>query len=138
MESVACPNCGSPVERRFCPECGQEQKPSVAPLCDLLPDLLEEFLKFDSRLFSSLSLLIARPGFLTTAFLAAKRARYLTPIKLYFSMSFAFFCCFSSPARIACFRRRWPIPRTRIGFGSGFPPMVHGWLRSAFLGVPSR
>jgi hypothetical protein len=94
MECITCPNCGAQVERHFCPECGQERRPSVVPLGILLTDMLEEFLKFDSRLFGSIALLIARPGFLTTEYLLGRRARYLTPLKLYFSVSFAFFLVF--------------------------------------------
>jgi hypothetical protein len=89
-EEKNCLNCGTVMERRYCPECGQEWKPAVLPIDELLRDVLEEFLKFDSRLFRTLGTLFARPGHLTQEFLEGRRSHYLTPFKLYFTASFVF------------------------------------------------
>jgi hypothetical protein len=56
--------------------------------------VLEEFLKFDSKVALSFWLLLARPGFLTMEFLGGRRVRYLSPFKLYFTVSFLFFFLF--------------------------------------------
>ncbi|MEI9809912.1 MAG: DUF3667 domain-containing protein [Bacteroidota bacterium] len=51
---------------------------------------------FDGKLFSSLKWLIAKPGFLSTEYLAGRRARYLHPIRMYVFTSAIFFIIFFS------------------------------------------
>lgn len=86
-----CRNCASPVRGKFCSECGQENINLVVPVGDLVGDIFDEFFKFDSRLFLTIGLLIRRPGFLTNEYIAGKRARYLAPFRLYFTLSAIYF-----------------------------------------------
>jgi len=48
-------------------------------------------LSLDSKLLRTLRPLISRPGFLTKAYLAGKRVRYVNPLRLYLVCSLAFF-----------------------------------------------
>lgn len=90
-QSGQCLNCGRLVEENFCPACGQENTDHTVGLNLLVRDLLDEFLKFDSRLFRTLIPLFLKPGFLTSEYIAGKRVRYIAPFKLYLFASAIFF-----------------------------------------------
>jgi hypothetical protein len=98
-QSGQCLNCGRLVEENFCPACGQENSDHTVGLNLLVRDLLDEFLKFDSRLFRTLIPLFLKPGFLTNEYIAGKRVRYIAPFKLYLFASALFFLFFLRIAR---------------------------------------
>jgi hypothetical protein len=49
---LECPNYGTPLVRRYCPECGQKVGPVNPTLHDFLHDLTHELLHVDSKIFS--------------------------------------------------------------------------------------
>ncbi len=87
-----CPNCGAPVHGPYCYACGQSEKGMVRHLSEVLSDLSDIVFNVDSRVFRSLFDLYFRPGYLTTEYIAGRRARYVTPFRLFFFLSIiAFF-----------------------------------------------
>src|SRR6185436_16977473 len=50
-----------------------------------------EFLHLDGKILTSLKVLVTRPGQLTTDLVAGRRARYVTPLRLYLTLSVLFF-----------------------------------------------
>ncbi|HEY6362457.1 MAG TPA: 2-amino-4-hydroxy-6-hydroxymethyldihydropteridine diphosphokinase [Vicinamibacterales bacterium] len=86
-----CPNCGAVLTTTYCPDCGQKQGPVNPSLHDLLHDTVHELLHVDGRIFRSVRLLLLRPGWLTREAFAGRRARYLTPMRLYLIFSVAYF-----------------------------------------------
>ena len=86
-----CLNCGAAATGRFCAECGQEIKEHSVSLGPLLSEGLSELASWDSKLFRTLMPLLFRPGFLTNQYNAGKRVPYLSPIKLYLTVSVLFF-----------------------------------------------
>src|SRR5690606_35615876 len=61
-------------------------------LSEVFSDLADIVFNVDSRVFRSLFDLYFRPGFLTTEYIAGRRARYVTPFRLFFVLSvIAFF-----------------------------------------------
>jgi hypothetical protein len=87
-----CPNCGAPAHGPFCYACGQSEKGMIRHLSEVLSDLADIVFNVDSRVFRSLGDLYFRPGYLTTEYLAGRRARYVTPFRLFFFLSIiAFF-----------------------------------------------
>ena len=86
-----CLNCGAALSGKFCHECGQERGNRVVSLKESLGELLNEFFKFDAKLFRSFWYLIVKPGFLTVEYAAGRRAAYLQPFKLYLTISFFYF-----------------------------------------------
>ena len=90
-EHQACLNCGAAESGAYCPACGQRNSDLQAPIGELLGEVVEESLGFDSRLRHTLPLFLARPGALTREYNAGRRARYTSPLKLYLVASVLFF-----------------------------------------------
>ena len=95
-EEKNCLNCGAEVLHKFCPACGQQNIEPKISIKDLLNDLLHDLTHFDGKFFSTVKLLIQKPGFLTTAFIAGKRSSYLHPVRMYVFTSALFFFLFYS------------------------------------------
>ena len=86
-----CLNCGAGATGKFCAQCGQENKDHSVALGPLLSEGLAELASWDSKLLRTLVPLIIRPGFLTNEYNAGRRASYLSPLKLYLTVSVLFF-----------------------------------------------
>ena len=85
-----CLNCGEPVALRFCSACGQ---PAIDPnptLREFVHEAAGEFLLWDGKLATTFRLLLTKPGALTLDYLAGRRARYLSPLRLYLTCSVLF------------------------------------------------
>ncbi|SFN01327.1 DUF3667 domain-containing protein [Dokdonella immobilis] len=96
-----CPNCGAPAHGPFCYACGQSEKGMIRHLSEVMVDLADIVFNVDSRIFRSLGDLYFRPGYLTTEYLAGRRARYVTPFRLFFFLSIiAFFAIQASLPKI--------------------------------------
>ncbi len=61
----------------------------------LLHDLAEELISYDGKIYRSVWLLFARPGFLTREAFADRRASYVSPLRLYVFFSVLFFAAFA-------------------------------------------
>ncbi|MEJ2255438.1 MAG: DUF3667 domain-containing protein [Woeseiaceae bacterium] len=87
----ACKNCDTPLENRYCPQCGQRDIELDRPLPELLGQALRETLDVDGRAARTVWTLIRRPGVLTSEYLAGRRRRYSPPFRLYLIISLLFF-----------------------------------------------
>jgi hypothetical protein len=56
-----------------------------------LKTILHEVSDLDSKLFKTFAALLLHPGYLTTEYLAERKERYITPVKLYLIVSAVFF-----------------------------------------------
>jgi hypothetical protein len=83
-----CQNCGYLVEKRYCSNCGQENKESRQSFFHLFQHFFEDLTHYEGRFWQTIRYLFTRPGYLTKAFLAGKRNRYVVPIRLYLFVSF--------------------------------------------------
>ncbi|HKI73249.1 MAG TPA: DUF3667 domain-containing protein [Pseudomonadales bacterium] len=86
-----CPNCGAQLRGEWCFECGQKQNSVDKFFFTLVHELLEDVLAWDSRASRTLIALMLKPGFLTREYFAARRARYVPPLRLYLICSVVFF-----------------------------------------------
>jgi hypothetical protein len=90
-----CLNCGTPVARAYCPDCGQEYEGAAQiTLSGAFGDFVGEFVRveFASREFlRSVRSLLTRPGFLTAEYLAGRRAPYYSPGALFILLNGVFF-----------------------------------------------
>ncbi|MDB4908362.1 MAG: hypothetical protein JWO05_3146 [Gemmatimonadetes bacterium] len=90
-DSVRCRNCDAPLHGSYCSQCGQEAKPADPTVGAIVGELWSEFVQVDGKVLNTLRALFKRPGFLTTEYLDGRRARYLSPLRLYLFASVAFF-----------------------------------------------
>ena len=107
IESAAplttCTNCGADAADVYCARCGEKQPGhhdlSVAHFAH---DVFHELGHVDSKLFTTLRDLIAKPGFLTQEYFAGRKSRYIPPLRLFltlFALQFLAFT-FYTPAAI--------------------------------------
>jgi uncharacterized protein DUF3667 len=86
-----CLNCGTPLRGPFCAGCGQRDVPPYPSVRELAIDAISEFSGWDGRLSQTLRTLIRRPGVLTREFLEGRRARYISPLRVYLTASLVYF-----------------------------------------------
>src|SRR5215472_9216175 len=86
-----CENCGAELQGHWCAQCGQPAIEYRRSFRHVVADLLNEFLNWDSKFFTTIALLILKPWRLTNEFLAGKRVRYANPLRLYLLASILFF-----------------------------------------------
>ncbi len=86
------------VSGKYCSACGQSVEYHLHSMWDLLGEAAEVLTHADSRLWRTLGSLVSRPGWLTRQFIDGRRARYLSPFRLYFVLSVLFFVTVSIAA----------------------------------------
>ena len=86
-----CENCGAQLEGHWCGQCGQAAVDYRRSFRHVVVDVLDSFLNWDSKFFTTIALLIVKPWRLTNEFLAGKRVRYVNPLRLYLLASILFF-----------------------------------------------
>lgn len=86
-----CENCGAELQGHWCAQCGQPAIEYRRSFRHVLADLLNEFLNWDSKFFTTIALLLLKPWRLTNEFLAGKRVRYVNPLRVYLLASILFF-----------------------------------------------
>ena len=72
-EKQFCENCGSELNGEYCSKCGQRNVEMKLPFKDILRELIEELLSFDSRLFHSIIPFLLKPGILTMEYISGKK-----------------------------------------------------------------
>ena len=86
-----CENCGAQLQGHWCGRCGQAAVDYRRSFRHVVADVLDSFLNWDSKFFTTIALLIVKPWRLTNEFLAGKRVRYVHPLRLYLLASILFF-----------------------------------------------
>lgn len=86
-----CENCGAELAGPHCAQCGQAAIDYRRSFRQVIVDVLDSFLNWDSKFFATIGLLIVKPWRLTNEFLAGRRVRYLHPLRLYLLASILFF-----------------------------------------------
>lgn len=87
----ACLNCGATLSGPFCAACGQRDIPPYPSVRELVIDAFWELSGWDGRFVSTVRELFRHPGKLTREFLEGRRARYLSPLRLYLMASLVYF-----------------------------------------------
>jgi hypothetical protein len=86
-----CLNCHHVVEKRFCPNCGQENTDTRKTFFLLIVHFFEDLTHYENSFWKTIKNLIFRPASLTKEYLSGKRMSYLAPIRLYIFISFITF-----------------------------------------------
>ena len=87
---TTCANCGTALTGPFCSQCGQR-----AHLHRSIGDVFHEFLHgithFDGKTWTTLPMLLFRPGRLIRSYIEGHRARYVAPVPLFLMVIFLMF-----------------------------------------------
>lgn len=86
-----CGNCLSALTGLYCAHCGQKQKSAIRHVGLLAGEFFNDVLNLDAKLLRTLKPLLFKPGFLSLEYFAERRARYVSPLKLYFLLSLVAF-----------------------------------------------
>lgn len=88
-----CPNCNTPLLGVHCHECGQKKiNPSEFSLRRFLQRAAGDILDIESsKAFKTMVAMLAKPGLLTTEYLAGRRGNFIGPVKLYLTFSALYF-----------------------------------------------
>jgi hypothetical protein len=97
--STSCLNCAAPLSGPFCAACGQRDIPPYPSTRELVIDAFWELSGWDGRFATTVRALVERPGMLTREFLEGRRARYLSPLRLYLLASLAYFVLAAAPQK---------------------------------------
>ena len=90
-----CLNCGAALHGSFCSACGQRSVPPDPSVAEVAGDAWHELSGYDGRIAATIRGLL-RPGYLTREYVAGRRARYLSPVRLYLIVSVIYFLTASS------------------------------------------
>src|SRR5690349_6660924 len=90
-DQTTCTNCGAALAGPYCGSCGQKTAALNPSIGDFLHELSHELLHVDGKIFRSLRVLVAAPGALTREQFQGRRARWVSPIRLYLTFSVAYF-----------------------------------------------
>ena len=101
QRSPACLNCGAVLTGPYCSQCGQRDIPPYPSVRELVVDAFWELSGWDGRFANTVRALFRRPGMLTREFLEGRRARYLSPLRLYLMASLAYFVIAAAVPNVA-------------------------------------
>lgn len=90
-----CHNCAVPTIGPFCAACGQERDTHRRSVFNLIRDLVEDIVSFDSRILRTALALLLEPGEIPKAFREGRTIRYMPALRLYFFVSLIFFLMLS-------------------------------------------
>lgn len=90
-QARSCLNCGEPLLGQHCWRCGQEDVDLHRPLKQLARDAVGDLLNLDTRLLRTLGPLFFRPGLVIHEYLAGRRVRFVSPLKMFLLASLVFF-----------------------------------------------
>ena len=86
-----CLNCGATVAGDYCQNCGQRNVLPRQTFWHLITHFFNDITHFDGKFFSTMKLLLFRPGFLSAEWVKGRRTKYLDPIRMYLFISAMFF-----------------------------------------------
>jgi predicted RNA-binding Zn-ribbon protein involved in translation (DUF1610 family) len=92
----ACPNCGTSLIAPYCALCGQERDTHRRSVWNLIRDLVEDVISFDSRILRTAIALLVEPGEIAIAFREGRTHHFVPAIRLYFFVSLLFFLMLST------------------------------------------
>jgi len=91
-----CLNCNANLYGRYCHVCGQENLEPKETVWHLTTHFFNDITHFDGKFFSTVKLLVTKPGLLSKEYMIGRRASYLNPIRMYVFTSAIFFLIFFS------------------------------------------
>lgn len=92
-DAERCLNCGAELMGEYCSGCGQKRlDPQDLSVKRFGGHLVDELTDLQSnKILRTFSTLLFKPGFLTSEYLAGRKKRYITPVRLYLTFSAIYF-----------------------------------------------
>ncbi len=90
-KDMTCLNCRHVVEKRYCPNCGQENTDTRKTFHHLFVHFFEDLTHYENAFWKTIRNLLFQPGALTKEYMSGKRMSYLAPVRLYIFISFVTF-----------------------------------------------
>jgi hypothetical protein len=90
-ESLRCRNCGVHAPDHYCPHCGQGTKEHPPTFWEFVHEFVLHYFAAEGRLWRTLGALVLRPGRLTIDYLRGRKLAYVSPYRLYLTVSIIFF-----------------------------------------------
>ena len=90
--AVVCPSCGASGMGEYCIHCGEKRLGTRdRSLRHYLGEAIETFSHFDSKILTTLWLLLRWPGRLSADYLEGRRVRFVNPLRLFLLASIVYF-----------------------------------------------
>lgn len=86
-----CLNCSAALRGPWCHACGQKSGAAHLDVHHVAHEAVHEFLHLDGKILRTVKLLVLQPGQLTKEFIEGRRARSISPLRLYLTFSVLFF-----------------------------------------------
>lgn len=83
-----CQNCGNFVKDTFCGNCGQKNSDSRHAFWHLFTHFISDLFHYDNSFWTSLRVLLFKPGKLSEEYMDGKRKSQINPFSLYIFISF--------------------------------------------------
>lgn len=98
---TTCVNCDAPLGGEYCASCGQRRTSRNPTFREFIAETFRELFDWDGKIPATIRALLARPGLLTEDFLAGRRARWISPLRVYLICSVAYFIASPLVTRIS-------------------------------------
>jgi hypothetical protein len=108
-----CLNCQATLCGRYCHVCGQENLEPKETVWHLIQHFFNDITHFDGKFFATVKYLLRKPGFLSTEYVAGRRATYLNPIRMYVFTSAFFFIILYAISKPETMFKNKPAERVR-------------------------
>jgi len=82
-----CSNCGTQLSGKFCHGCGQPSRSIIKFFGQVVVDVLDDVIGYDSRLKHTIVPLLFKPGKITIDYIQGRIFHYVLPIRLYLILS---------------------------------------------------
>lgn len=93
----ACLNCGTALVGSYCHACGQNSH-LHRTISGFLHDLLHGVFHFEGKIWTTLPMLLFKPGELTRRYIAGERAKFVSPMAMFLFCTFLMFAIVGSLA----------------------------------------
>ncbi|HXT18805.1 MAG TPA: DUF3667 domain-containing protein [Gemmatimonadaceae bacterium] len=117
--TIACLNCHATMSGPFCAQCGQRAVPPHPSVHEIAGEAFSEFTGWDGKFVETFKLLLTRPGAVTRQFIEGKRVRFISPVRLYLTMSFIYFLLASAAPTLVPVTRRVDAAGIQVGLTVG-------------------
>ena len=87
-----CKTCNEIIYGKYCHNCGEKKlSREDFTVKNFIEQAVDVFTHFDSKIIKSAYLLVIKPGFVTSEYLAGRRVKYAKPVQLFFVLNIIYF-----------------------------------------------